>query len=625
MQKPYFCTTILTLKPIRSFFFLWLLWIQPAFSQLRVDDRIGIQEAISRLVGQGVRVSNIRVDCPGKGGRPYGYFTDNTGTLGISDGLIMTTGSARGAIGPNNSGSLGQDNSNDKQDFDLKEIIRNDEKQYDPCVIVFDVEVFADSLTFDYVFGSEEYLEFIKDYHDVFGFFISGPGISGKKNLALVPGTQDPVSVQNINNATNTQFYIDNGTGATPFDQIFVQYDGFTRRLQSKIAVQTCQKYELKFAICDIKDELYDAGIFIAGKSLRTQAPTFSVRYEHAEFSNGIEACNGAFVKITRKSRIAEPITFQLSYSGTANSLDYGPAPDTIRFEAGEKEKEFFISFLADQVLDDNETLKIDLLNPCPGLPQVDQLSILIRESFPYEQPDLVICKGNEIQINPSPLDGYEYSWLLGTGLSCTLCPSPVANPDTSQFYQSTIRHLPSNCQAIDTFEVKVVPIPVAAFVYTTKDDYTSFDIQFQNQSQFSDSFFWKFGDGNSSTEKDPFHGYSIRQEMDSVLYNIELQAISSAGCSDTVFSQVKIGNPFFIPNLLTANGDDLNDAFFVRGIKPGFWHFQVFDAWGKKVYSTDRYLLDWKARQVNGGVYFFKLQNKPGDRNFAGWIKVLK
>jgi hypothetical protein len=600
--------------------------ILPITAQVRVDASISIQDAINRLVGQGVRVTNIRVDCPGNGGRPYGYFTDNTGTLGISDGLIMTNGAASNAVGPNNSGTMGQSNKNEKQDDDLRQIIQNNEKQFDPCIIEFDIEVFADTLTFDYVFGSEEYLEFIKDYHDVFGFFISGPGISGKVNLALVPGTTSTVSVQNINNNTNSQFYIDNGTGATPFDNLFVQYDGFTKRLQSKIGVQPCQKYQLKFAICDIKDDIYDAGIFIAGKSLRTQAPTLSVRYQFPDFSTGLEGCNGAFVKVTRKSRISEAITFGLMYSGTASrDLDYGQVPDTLRFNPGETEKEFFISILSDQEKDDNENLEIELINPCPGLPKVDGISIPIKENFPYTVPDLVICKGNKATLNGGLPAGYVYQWSPSGFLSCTECPNPIASPEETSLFIGKARHEASGCEALDTFQIKVEPLPIAQFDYSTREDYTSFDISFKNQSQFADQFLWNFGDGSSSQEENPFHAYPIRFDLDSVEYPIVFQAISSAGCADTSFAKVKISNPLFIPNLLTANGDNQNDAFFVKGIKSGIWNFQVFNRWGKEIFQTGNYQLDWKAENQTPGVYFFKLSNPPGDRVFTGWVTVFK
>jgi len=608
-------------------FYFGFCWANKSHAQLKIDDAIGINEAINRLVGQGVKVSNIRVNCPSSSGRPFGYFTDNSGTLGIEDGLIMTSGSAINAIGPNNSGTKSQSNKNEKQDPDLAQIIASGEKQFDACIIEFDVEVFADTLIFDYVFGSEEYLEFIKDYHDVFGFFISGPGISGKLNLATLPGGFDPVSVKNINNATNSQLYIDNGTGSTPFESLFLQYDGFTKRLESKVAVQVCQKYSLKLAICDIKDDIYDAGIFIAGKSLRTKAPKLSLRYEHPKFKTAIEGCNGVFVKVTRQSKINEAITFILKYGGSAsNNLDYGNVPDSIQFIPGQVDYEYFIPILTDQELDDRETILVDLINPCPGLPQVDQLSIPIRETFEYNQMDEKICFKDSIQLNKKPSEDFKYSWAPALGLSCIECPSPWAKAEATRKYWSKAVDIKSGCFATDSLEVKVEPIPTANFSFETNDNYTNLDVFFKNQSINADKFSWSFGDGGLSQEREPLYQYTVGFDQDTVYYPITLTAQNTeAGCVDTAKNFVKIGDPFFIPNLITANKDNFNDSFFIRGIRAGKWSLILFNRWGLKIYETDTYDLNWQGESVSSGVYFYKIQNQPGDRIFTGWVSVLK
>lgn len=606
---------------IPGLFFPTLLW-----AQLKVDASISIQDAIQRLVGPGVRVSNVRVNCPSNGGRPYGYFTDNTGTLGISDGLILTTGSAANAIGPNNSASKSQDNGNDNQDLDLQSLITIDEKQFDACVVEFNVQVFADTLVFDYVFGSEEYLEFIQDYHDVFGFFISGPGILGKVNLATLPGTDIPISVKNINNFNNREYYIDNGTGATPFDQLFVQYDGFTKRLESKIGVIPCQTYALKLAICDVKDGAYDAGIFIAGKSLRTQAPKLSFRLEHNRFPSAIEGCNGLFLKIRRQSRISEPVVFELAYSGTATrNIDYQSAPDFVRFEAGESEKEVFISVLSDDLTDDRETLTVELLNPCPGLPPIDALTVPIRETFDFDLADTQICLGDTATLNPNAEEAYRYYWSPPAFLSCDSCSSPRTWPLATAIYQAKAVEKLSGCSAIDSLRVEVKPLPLAAFDFETNRNYTSLDVFFKNKSRFADRYQWSFGDGNGSGIPDPVHTYSPGF-VDSVSYTIQLTAINSAlGCRDSASAQVSLKNIFFIPNLILPNGDGKNDNFWIKGIEPGVWSLWIYDAWGKEVFYSSSYNLDWDASQAQSGTYFFLLQNPPKDRKFNGWLKVIK
>lgn len=595
-------------------------------AQLKIDDAISPQEAMQRLVGQGVRVFNVQVNCPSNKDRPYGYFTDNTGSLGLSEGLLLTTGSAKNAIGPNNSAAQSQSNGNKNQDADLKTIINGDEKQSDACVLECDIEVFADTLVFDYVFGSEEYLEFIKDYHDVFGFFISGPGINGIQNLALVPGTNQSVSVLNINKNTNPQFYIDNGTGATPFDHLFVQYDGFTRKLQARIAVIPCQTYHLKMAICDVKDDIYDAGIFIGGKSLKTKAPRLNRKYEFATFRTAIEGCNGVNVTLTRQSRLDQATDYFLNYSGTASpGADYGAVPEMLSFLPGESSKTFFISILEDAVSDDNETLIIGVENPCPGLPEVDQLTIPIRESFDLDVPDASLCLGDSVQLNPNTVNGYLWEWSPTQYLSGNPW-SPICKAPVNFAYQVVATEMQSGCRATDSLKVVVKPRPVAAFTYEARPDYTNLDVFFLNQSQNANAWQWDFGDGNRSGEENPQHYFQSGFGQDSTCFLVRLSAQNTIeGCTDTDSSLICIENPFLIPNLLTANGDNLNDIFFIRGIQPGFWQLDISNRWGQPVYSAKNYQLDWAADNLESGNYFYILKNATGDRQYTGWIWVVK
>src|SRR5690606_8418105 len=100
--------------------------------------------------------------------------------------------------------------------------------------------------------------------NDVFGFFISGPGITGdpgignQKNIALIPGTNQAVAINNVNNGSNSIFFHDNAGGQ------HLQYDGITRGLSAFSVVQPCQTYHLKLVVADASDRKFDSGVFIA-------------------------------------------------------------------------------------------------------------------------------------------------------------------------------------------------------------------------------------------------------------------------------------------------------------------------------------------------------------------------
>ena len=188
-------------------------------TQLAVSSNMTEQELVEDvLVGQGVQVSNIQFT----GATPSrGTFNSTNSNVGITEGVILSTGRIFDAIGPNNdpggfssNNDMGQDG-----DDDLELLLGLGATTLDAAVLEFDFVPIEDSIVFNYVFASEEYLEFVNDgYFDVFGFFLSGPVINGPYsnsavNVALVPGTNTPVTIDNVNDQVNSDYYVDNGDG----------------------------------------------------------------------------------------------------------------------------------------------------------------------------------------------------------------------------------------------------------------------------------------------------------------------------------------------------------------------------------------------------------------------------
>ncbi|MEZ4979085.1 MAG: choice-of-anchor L domain-containing protein [Chitinophagales bacterium] len=240
-------------------------------AQLQVADTLNNVDLVQSLSGPGLTISNVIVDCPDGA---YGqFFGDNT-NLGLDEGVLLTTGGINNAIGPNNTGSSAVLNG-EPGDADLDALITVATE--DACVIEFDLETIGDSLRFNYIFGSEEYLEFVNaGFNDVFAFFISGPGIVGTQNIALVPGTNIPVAIDNVNSTSNSTYYVNNGTGANaPFntDPQYIQYDGYTVPLQAIVSdLIPCSVYHLKLAIADGGDDNYDSGVFLQAGSFTSDA-----------------------------------------------------------------------------------------------------------------------------------------------------------------------------------------------------------------------------------------------------------------------------------------------------------------------------------------------------------------
>jgi len=236
-------------------------------AQLRVDTTYTPFQLVNNvLLGTGVTVSNITCNCPPGA---YAFFDGNISNIGIAGGVLLTTGQASIAVGPNNLPSAGANNGIMFTDSQLISIDPN--AFYDPCILEFDFVPDSNHIQFKYAFGSDEYNEYVNsNFNDVFGFFLTGPGITDpNNNIALIPSTTTPIAINNVNNgysAANTasagpckncQYFYDNLNGAT------IQYDAFTTVLTAQATVTGGLTYHIKLAIADASDGVYDSGVFL--------------------------------------------------------------------------------------------------------------------------------------------------------------------------------------------------------------------------------------------------------------------------------------------------------------------------------------------------------------------------
>jgi hypothetical protein len=256
------------MKTMKYFFISLVVFtaiISQAFAQLQVNGNLSPEEMVQFFVGPGINYSNVTYTGDDAA---RGIFTNGGATnLGVDQGLALTSGTIQSIPGPNNSGSQSSSN-NTPGDSLLSAIVGF--ATYDACVLEFDFIPSSDTAWCDFVFGSEEYPEWVgSTFNDVFGFFVSGPNPAGgdyvMENIALVPGTSLPVAINNVNSASYPEYYVDNTGGES------IQFDGFTTVLTAKCAVITGATYHFKLAVTDVGDGIYDSGVLLEGESFKSQ------------------------------------------------------------------------------------------------------------------------------------------------------------------------------------------------------------------------------------------------------------------------------------------------------------------------------------------------------------------
>ncbi|MBI3135864.1 MAG: choice-of-anchor L domain-containing protein [Bacteroidetes bacterium] len=378
------------------------------------------------LVGTGVVVSNIEfnysVPFANALQTQCGYFTAGTSSFPISEGFIMGTGDMIMALGPNDETSATNNTgvAADPNDPDLDAIstaVMNNE-----AVLEFDFIPSGDSVVFNYIFASEEYPEYSpSSFNDAFGFFISGPGISGSFsggaiNIAQLPAPVIPVTINNVNPTTNATYYISNAGGTS------TQFDGHTVVLTAAASVQCGETYHIKLAIADAGDQAFESAVFLEANSFSSNG--VQVQIASATGSAAItEACDSAIVTFIRPSdQTSTALTIDYNIGGTAiNGTDYPFLPGTVTFPIGVDTVQFYVTPSSDGLTEGTETviLGVSIVNEC-GDTITTEATIEIVDPIPFTvvPVDVTIdCPVPTVTITANPSAGvpaFDYDWQIG-------------------------------------------------------------------------------------------------------------------------------------------------------------------------------------------------------------------
>lgn len=243
---------------------------------INVDDTYTAQQLVENVFAKSgcAQVSNISVSGNGLTNESYGYF-DNTGsTFSFQNGIVLTTGRAISAKGPNQVSTLSEGSNSWGGDRDLEQAL-NVITTYNATVLEFDFVPYTSKISFDYIFASEQYLISPSlnqcGFTDGFAFLLKEDGTTSYKNIALVPGTNIPVSVRNIRGpgticpASNEAYFDQFNPSEYP-----IRYNGQTKILKAQSDVIIGKKYHIKLVIADQGNERYDSAIFLGGGTFQS-------------------------------------------------------------------------------------------------------------------------------------------------------------------------------------------------------------------------------------------------------------------------------------------------------------------------------------------------------------------
>jgi gliding motility-associated-like protein len=539
----------------RFYWLIFSLFIVHGISnaQLSTNSNVSANFLVQNtLLGGGVTATNISyigdVDA-------IGSFMGTNCNIGLNSGVIMTTGTVEnsttllggqeGPFGPNDNAGAGLDNS---ASGDVLLDVLSSASTEDAAILEFDFEAVGSSISFRYVFASEEYLEYVNaGFNDVFGFFITGQNPNGgnysSTNIALIPGTSIPVTIDNLNNVSNNQYYNNNGDGSSApqnADNTVVQYDGFTDVLTASADVVCGQIYHIKIAIADAGDGSFDSGVFLEAQSFTSVSP-ISANSQVTTVGNLpanqiMEGCGDAEIQFTRTDSINFNQTFSLSYGGNAsNGVDYTFLPSTITFTAGQATQSVNIISIYDLLAEGTESLTVTITysGDC-GQNQTETITLWIVDQSPLtlnllDQVVVDCLNVDSLNLIASPLGGNpDYFHVWSTGATTSFI---TVNPLVTTTYYVTVTDDCGYQSVYDSIEV-VIPINPPLLLEVSNDTSvmcpnSPVDL-FSTITGGAGGYSWSWSNGNSQQD------ISI-QTMETNQYDLTVTDMCGASVSESV------------------------------------------------------------------------------------------
>ena len=205
-----------------------------------------------------------------------GYFEANGSSWPFENGLIMTSGDVANAAGPE-SGVLVDGDYNWPGDGDLEAFIPglNAGDTNNASIIEFDFVPVSNNISFDFIFAAEEYGTFQCTFTDAFAFLLTDSS-GNTTNLAIVPGTNDPISVLTVRDdqynesceSVNAEWFANYyGPGGLPPLTSPTNFIGHTEVMTAQSVVIPNELYNIKLVVADDGDTIYDSAVFIDGGS----------------------------------------------------------------------------------------------------------------------------------------------------------------------------------------------------------------------------------------------------------------------------------------------------------------------------------------------------------------------
>ncbi len=625
--------------------------------------------SLVNLLVDGVPFSNATLtgfDCAA------GFFDGTNTNLDLSSGFAMCTGGIDMLTG------LGANTQGTGSDPDLVtqlQLVNSASTTVNNVIVLeFDFEPNSDQIAFQYVFGSEEYPGYTcSDFNDIFGFFLSGPGINGPFsnngiNLAMIPDpnnpgsyTDTPVMINSINSGVSSSgnngpcddidenwqdyavFFTNNPNEET------VNMPGFTVPLTATSSVIPCETYHIKLALANVSDQALQSAVFLLENSFSSTGTFIESSSDYGPWSGNdttlVEGCFDGELTFGLTETIQTDYVIDFVVGGTATEgVDFETMGSQAIISAGDLLTSIPLVPFYDGIVEGNESLSVFATVTDGCAEEEMEFNFLIVDRMPMYMdslPDTAFCPGDlAITINPSISGGIQpmsYQWLYN-GATYSNQEIITIQPNNIGFYTFQANGL-CDSEVSDSFESYLLEPELPLTILSTYNsieaclgDVLNTEILLAGGIGEPD-FMW-YIDGLPYNDT---LNFTVPTELP---YDYNLELIVSDQCSNSTSDQFRFNVVDCIKaNVFTPNADGQNDFFYLNfGDVVDNVRISIYNRWGELVYTSINYeLCDensgnhcWDGTHISGGEpciegsYFYTIELLDG-RNHKGFFTLFR
>ncbi|MHB1278943.1 MAG: DUF7948 domain-containing protein [Bacteroidia bacterium] len=229
-------------------------------------------------------------------------------------------------------------------------------------------------------------------------------------------------------------------------------------------------------------------------------------------------------------------------------------------------------------------------------------------------------CSPLKVNFTNKSYQGTSFTWDFGDGSIDTGYNATHTYTQSGKF-RAWLKVVDSlSCNLVDSVFVDIEVVPTIPSDFTASFKACSKQVQFNASSPAPLGYFWDFGDGTTSIQKDPLHEYT-----EYGTYIVRFITNKSGPCADTLEKTISLTQPaggkLMIPNVFTPDPEDnLNTCYSFDGLENcDELEVEIYNRYAELVYESKDIHFCWNGasqktgRLLPAGVYYVIAKVRSG------------